>query len=61
MSTACQFLNLDKYEKRNKIGEGGFGEVFKVISKDTGNIYAAKIAFSTLNTNYNESFLNLSR
>lgn len=38
------FLNLDNYEKQTRIGIGGFGEVFKLIEKRTGRIYAAKIS-----------------
>lgn len=39
-----EFLPLDKYEKQIRIGYGGFGEVFKVLEKSTGKIFAAKIS-----------------
>ena len=33
---------LDQYQVIEKLGEGGFGSVFKVIHKETNNIYAMK-------------------
>ena len=36
-------MNLKNFEKKEKIGVGYFGDVFKIISKSNGSIYAAKI------------------
>lgn len=40
---ALNFLDLNNYEIIKKIGQGGFGEVFKIRNKTTDDFYAAKI------------------
>lgn len=40
---ALNFLDLNNYEIITKIGQGGFGEVFKIRNKTTDDFYAAKI------------------
>lgn len=35
-------LNLCKYEKREQIGSGGFGEVFKIVDKHTGHFFCSQ-------------------
>ena len=39
-----EFRSLDQFEKMEEIGSGSFGKVFKVVDKQTGAIYAAKIS-----------------
>ena len=39
------FIQLENFEKLEKIGEGGFGKAYKVLNKIDGNIYSAKISF----------------
>ena len=36
-------IDLDQFEKLNKIGSGSFGKVYKVKNKKTNKIYACKI------------------
>ncbi|KAK8884818.1 hypothetical protein M9Y10_043938 [Tritrichomonas musculus] len=55
------FLNLSQYTKIDKIGQGSFGKVFKVVQKDTNNIYAAKISSIPLSEDDNSLNLNLQR
>ena len=38
-----KFIDLNKFTKISKIGQGTFGEVFKVKENDTGDIFAGKI------------------
>ena len=52
---------LDKFEKQSKLGEGGFGEVYKVKEKDTGSFYAAKISLKEINENSTSAMISLSR
>ncbi|KAK8872217.1 hypothetical protein M9Y10_007982 [Tritrichomonas musculus] len=55
------FLNLENFILLNKIGEGGFGEVFLIINKDLETKYVAKISKIPL-TEENEEFkLSLKR
>lgn len=35
-------FDFSHFERHEKIGEGSFGRVFKIVNKDTGEIYAAK-------------------
>lgn len=42
-------INLDKYAKKVKIGEGSFYKVYKVIDNDTNSVYAAKITIDKKN------------
>ena len=38
-----QQVDLSKYEKKNSIGSGSYGKVFKIQSKETKKYYAAKV------------------
>lgn len=55
------FLNLLKFEKNSKIGEGSFGEVFKVRDISSNEILAAKISLKELDYNDDKLMLNLKR
>ena len=47
--------SLDKYDIQVKIGEGGFGSVYKVLNKKDNKIYAMKIySQKILSENFNE-------
>lgn len=37
------FLDISKYDVKEKVGEGSFAQVFKVMEKTTKKIYAAKV------------------
>lgn len=54
-----EFLDLSKYEKKEFIGEGSFGDVFKVVEKNTDKIYAAKISKKKLKNLEPDDILNL--
>ena len=56
-----EFIDLNKFTKLVKIGEGSFGKVFKVIEKETKNIYAAKISFSKLDESNHKFIKSLKR
>ena len=45
MNNDSLFLNLDNYEKMDKLGKGSFGKVYRVKNIDTGDIYAAKVLY----------------
>lgn len=34
-------LNLNRYAKKEKIGEGGFGEIFRIEDRNTNESFAA--------------------
>ncbi|KAK8841375.1 hypothetical protein M9Y10_026990 [Tritrichomonas musculus] len=55
------FLDLNKFEEIGKIGEGGFGEVVKVIKKGTNQIYAAKISKKKMDKGSKEELMSLLR
>ena len=42
-------INLNKYTKKVKIGEGSFYKVYKVTDNDTNSVYAAKITIDKKN------------
>ena len=44
-----ELLDLNKFTKQNLIGQGTFGQVYKVIEHDTENIFAAKVSLTELN------------
>jgi len=49
----------NEYEVEQLIGSGGFGQVFKITSKNDGEIYALKtLLFGFSDDMYLESFLN---
>ncbi|KAK8854132.1 hypothetical protein M9Y10_016686 [Tritrichomonas musculus] len=52
-------LNLDKYEQKELIRKNEFSKTFKVIEKDTNNIYAAKISNIDISQFSNEQMLNI--
>ena len=54
-------LDLTKFSKQALIGQGTFGQVYKVIEHDTGNIFAAKISLTELNDTKKSLFKNLKR
>ena len=61
LSTPKQHVDLDKFEKKEFIGKGNFGKVFKDEEKETGKIYAAKISLTIINAYSKDEMLNLSR
>ena len=61
MSSAEQNEDLIKYTKLNKIGEGSFGEVYRVKDTETGQMFAAKIMLKEVNSNSQEEMLSISR
>ena len=54
-------LDLSKYIKQIKIGEGSFGIVYKVLEKETGNIYACKISKNEMSKKQDSQMINLTR
>lgn len=56
-----EFINLKKFTIQAKIGQGSFGEVFKVLEEGTKNIFAAKISMSKLNEGDIKYSINLRR
>ena len=56
-----EFLDLNNFEKLSIIGQGSFGKVFKVIKKDSKEIYAAKISLQQLNVDQQALITNLKR
>ena len=59
-SNFMTFVDIKNYEKIGKIGQGGFGEVFKVKDKETGNLYAAKVSIDEVDKNSKELLDNIS-
>ena len=55
------FLDLNKYEKKEKIGSGSFGDVFTVMNKETKIIYAAKISQNEISSELKENLVNFTR
>ncbi|KAK8834314.1 hypothetical protein M9Y10_000521 [Tritrichomonas musculus] len=43
-----EFLDLSKFTKQEKLGQGAFGKVYKVDENSTENTYAAKISLTKL-------------
>ena len=54
-------LDLQKYERQQKIGEGGFGVVYQLREKDEGTLYAAKISKLEIDQSRNDTIIDLSR
>ena len=51
--------NLNNYILQDKIGSGSFGKVYRVKSKSTNLIYAAKISKEYLDKRFNEHVTNI--
>lgn len=47
------FIDLQEFEIKKELGKGAYGQVFKVINKNTKEIFAAKISLREIN-NYND-------
>ena len=43
--------DYENYELKGKIGEGSFGTVYKVLDKETGESYAAKVSVYNIDKN----------
>ncbi|KAK8845713.1 hypothetical protein M9Y10_020631 [Tritrichomonas musculus] len=43
ISASIKQFDLEKYMRMNKLGEGNYGKVYKIVKKSTGESYAAKI------------------
>ncbi|KAK8880769.1 hypothetical protein M9Y10_003457 [Tritrichomonas musculus] len=54
-------IDIGKFEKREQIGEGSFGKVYKAIDKETGQICAAKVNRKELVQCDDNDINNLSR
>ncbi|KAK8860760.1 hypothetical protein M9Y10_012426 [Tritrichomonas musculus] len=53
--------DLTKYSKLKKIGNGSFGNVYKIIDKQSNVMYAAKVSKYEIDQCSNDIILNLSR
>ncbi|KAK8836959.1 hypothetical protein M9Y10_036995 [Tritrichomonas musculus] len=42
------FIDINQFQYLDKVGEGAFGEVYRLREKKTGFIYAAKFLFNTI-------------
>ena len=60
-SVDMKTINLSRYEKEKKIGKGSFGTVYTVREKDTGKIYAAKVAIFDMDGCSSDTITNLER
>ena len=54
MRKSSKFIDINRFEPLLKIGEGSFGEVFKVKDKKTGMFYAAKVLDILMSKNFKE-------
>ncbi|KAK8880401.1 hypothetical protein M9Y10_003073 [Tritrichomonas musculus] len=54
-------INLKDYDKKSALGVGGFGEVFQVSNKKTGEIFAAKVSLYPLELISHSLIRNLRR
>lgn len=52
---------ITKFEKKGKIGQGGFGEVYTILEKETSKIYAAKISLREVSESTSAAIISLSR
>ena len=61
MNQEEQYLNLDDFILLNKIGEGGFGEIYIAVKKNQNTKYVAKISKIPLTERNEELKLSLKR
>ncbi|KAK8837376.1 hypothetical protein M9Y10_036809 [Tritrichomonas musculus] len=54
-------INLDNFEKKIKIGSGSFGNVYKVLAKETGMTDAAKVSKYDINECDETTIVNFER
>ncbi|KAK8870912.1 hypothetical protein M9Y10_008825 [Tritrichomonas musculus] len=54
-------LDLENFTKISKLGEGGFGVVYKAINKETSETYAAKISIYEMDQCSDDIIINLCR
>lgn len=47
-------VNINKFEPIEALAEGGFGDVYKVRDKDSGEIYAAKVSKFPVNQDFKD-------
>lgn len=56
-----EFLDLNKFQKKNLIGEGSFGIVYKVLDIKNKIIFAAKVSKAEINYEIEDDMINISR
>ena len=62
MSTQSQLININDFIRLQRIGYGGFGEVYKIQNKKTSEIYAAKIFYKSIDiSSVSPEVIDLSR
>ena len=54
-------LDLTQFSQVSFIGNGGFGEVYKVQDKKSGDIFAAKISLTFIDESSEQSYRDLRR
>ncbi|KAK8840242.1 hypothetical protein M9Y10_031187 [Tritrichomonas musculus] len=54
-------LDLSEYKKLEKIGEGSFGKVYKIVKNDTNEIFAAKVSLHEANEFNDDLLMNIHR
>ncbi|KAK8895369.1 hypothetical protein M9Y10_023832 [Tritrichomonas musculus] len=52
-------LDLSEYKKLEKIGEGSFGKVYKIVKNDTNEIFAAKVSLHEANEFNGDLLMNI--
>lgn len=55
------FIDLQEFEIQKKLGEGAYGQVYKVIKKNTEEIFAAKISLREINKYNDDQMARLRR
>ena len=54
-------VDLANFEKVSKIGSGSFGNVYKVLDKETEKLFAAKVSIYEIDQCCNDTIINISR